>query len=417
MLHYNDEKVKSLLLKGEFGLEKESLRVTSDGHMAHSEHPFKDDKNIVRDFCENQLEINTGVSYSPEDALLELLKHENRVNEKLLSLDNKEYLWPYSNPPYIINEDDIPVAKFEGELSDKTRYREYLTKVYGKYKMTFCGIHVNYSFTKELIRADFEASGESDFLDYKNRLYLELGNNLTYYGWLITLLLSASPVLDSSFINLGEMGESKFLGMASVRCSELGYWNHFVPVFNYDSVESYVGSIRSLIDDGLISSQTEVYYPVRLKCLGENSLETLLEKGINHIEIRNVDLNPLSKEGLDVRDLKFIQLLLIYALCVNVPKADKKTQINGVINYKNAAHFDTETTKIVLSDGRVLSLKDAGIEVLLDMKSFFTKIGLNQSEILDYQLVKLVDRDKSYAEIIKKKYEKEYVTKLLDEIM
>ena len=108
---------------------------------------------------------------------------------------------------------------------------------------------------------------------------------------------------------------------------------------------------------------------------------------------------------------------MIYALCVNVPKADKKTQINGVINYKNAAHFDTETTKIVLSDGRVLSLKDAGIEVLLDMKSFFTKIGLNQSEILDYQLVKLVDRDKSYAEIIKKKYEKEYVTKLLDEIM
>ncbi len=31
------------LLSGTFGLERETLRVTADGHMAHSPHPFPDD--------------------------------------------------------------------------------------------------------------------------------------------------------------------------------------------------------------------------------------------------------------------------------------------------------------------------------------------------------------------------------------
>ena len=32
MLHSNNETVRSLLLKGNFGLEKESLRITKDGN-------------------------------------------------------------------------------------------------------------------------------------------------------------------------------------------------------------------------------------------------------------------------------------------------------------------------------------------------------------------------------------------------
>ena len=59
MFHIENDIVRSLLLKGNFGLEKESLRITRDGNFALSLHPFPDNKNIVYDFCENQTEINT----------------------------------------------------------------------------------------------------------------------------------------------------------------------------------------------------------------------------------------------------------------------------------------------------------------------------------------------------------------------
>ena len=63
-----------------------------------------------------------------------------------------ERLWVLGNPPYIENEKDIPVALFEGENVSKTAYRDYLSDKYGRYKMTFSGIHVNFSFSEELLQ-------------------------------------------------------------------------------------------------------------------------------------------------------------------------------------------------------------------------------------------------------------------------
>ena len=58
--------------------------------------------------------------------------------------------------------------------------------------------------------------------------------------------------------------------MASVRCSELGYWNFFAPVFDYTNLTRYADSIQRYVDDGLIRYATELYYPIRLKPAGEN---------------------------------------------------------------------------------------------------------------------------------------------------
>ena len=69
MLHYKDPAVAAKFSKYEFGLEKESLRVLGDGTFAHTPHPVPVDKYIVRDFCENQIEINTGVSSNEEDTI------------------------------------------------------------------------------------------------------------------------------------------------------------------------------------------------------------------------------------------------------------------------------------------------------------------------------------------------------------
>ena len=57
----------------------------------------------------------------------------------LLSLDSgKELMWPFSNPPYVLGENDIPIAVFHGKLKGKELYREYLAAKYGKHKMQCC---------------------------------------------------------------------------------------------------------------------------------------------------------------------------------------------------------------------------------------------------------------------------------------
>ena len=62
MFNTDNLEVRKLLLTGNFGLEKEMLRITEDGYLSHSPHPFpQGEPGITRDFCENQTEINTPI--------------------------------------------------------------------------------------------------------------------------------------------------------------------------------------------------------------------------------------------------------------------------------------------------------------------------------------------------------------------
>ena len=94
------------------------------------------------------------------------------------------------------------------------------------------------------------------------------------------------------------------------------------------------------------------HYPIRLKPRGPNRLETLRERGVNHIELRMIDLNPLRLEGIDVRDVKFAQLLLVWLAATPRQPITSKDQMQHIANFKNAAHYDLRTVKIVMPDNR-----------------------------------------------------------------
>ncbi len=384
------------LLTGEFGLERETLRVTGDGHLAHTPHPFPNDPNIVKDFCENQTEINTGVHTSAEAVIEELAEHTQRLNKALE--ERRERLWLYSNPPRIKNADDIPVALYEGNQSSKHSYRLYLAEKYGKYKMTLSGIHVNYSLSEELLRQSFDVSSSEDFTG--------LAESLTAYGWIINLLLSASPVCDGSYFSPKRIGEPVLTRYASLRCGEEGYWNSFTPHLSYDSVLSYALSIQRYIDSGALAGVGELYYPIRLKPRGANRLNTLVQNGVNHIEIRNVDINPLASQGIDRRDLQFIELLILYL--VSEPR--KQPQELAVQNYKNAALFDIDKAMITLPEGDMLCAREAGLLLLDRMTAFYSRgqyaASYSVSDILDYQIDKLTVKGARYADRIAERMDK-----------
>lgn len=411
MLHTDNPAVRARLLEGNFGLEKEGLRVTPAGHMAHTPHPFPDNEHIVRDFCENQTEINTPVTHSPAEAVASLYRYTCEIQRGLAALPQPELLWPFSNPPYIHNEQDIPVAQFTGGRASKTGYRQYLSDRYGRYKMTLCGIHVNYSFSDALLEADFAASGEADFTEYKNQLYVALAEAAAGYGWVLTALTAASPLMDSSFVEKGRYGVDTFNGMASTRCSELGYWNYFAPVLDYTDVRAYADSMQAYVDCGYLAAPTELYYPVRLKPAGKNSLTTLREQGVNHIELRMFDLNPLAPAGIDERDLQFAQLLLVWLASKPRRSFTPRDQVQAVANFKNAAHYDLKTVKIMTPDGRVCSVADEGQNLLNQMWQFYQGFPQEVFDVLAYEEAKLIEPERRYAWRIRREYAGGFVQK------
>ena len=337
-----NDKVKQHILQAEFGLERESLRVTVDGTLAQTKHPFPGHRNIDRDFCENQIEIIGDVFNEPEPMNAQLNRLQDEIDSQLIK--DGEVLWAFSNPP-------------------------------------------------KLLRASFEQSGEQDFQEYKNDLYLKLARRLTQYAWLVVHLTAASPVLDESF----GVESGKY---SSVRCSELGYWNTFTPILDYTDLRRYIVSIARYIDSGDLKAASELYYPVRVKPRGANSLDALLEKGVNHLELRVLDVNPYSRTGIFTEDIKFVHLLLLYLASLPDLVFDKAAQEQAIADVKSAAVFGNE------------EIKRRAESVLKQIAEYTARSLPEFRPVIEYQQAKLREGN-SYAERILKSFGSGYAEKAL----
>ena len=370
-----------LFYKGSFGIERETLRVDRNDRFAQTPHPFTEgvNKGITRDFCENQIELITPVCSSVREAVSELEKLDRIVRERLDGTG--ERLWIYSNPPHFDSEEDIPIAAFTGEHSGKTHYRRQLEKRYGRKLMTFSGVHFNFSFDDEYLRT---LCGAADYEEWKNGFYLRLYKQLSIHSWLPLLLTAASPIYDRSLDKDGASG-CVFGKYASVRNSERGYWNSFVPVLEFESLDKFVSSIKSHVESGRLFSASELYLPIRLKPNGVNSIGNFAN-GVSHVELRMFDLNPTTPLGVDGRDLEFAHLLIMYLS--RQPDFDytPELQKQAVENHRNASLYDLVGVRI----GGVPIL-DKASEILDDMLLFFC--GDDEArDIIGYEKRKLGNR-------------------------
>ncbi|MDE5770836.1 MAG: glutathione synthase [Oscillospiraceae bacterium] len=362
--------MKSYIFEGKFGLERETLRIDKNSRLAQTLHPF-DDENLSRDFCENQLEIITPVCNSVTEVMtvLEILDSKART-----ILDkNNETLWLYSNPPHIKSEADIPIAQYGGILSAKHDYRINLARRYGKRMMLYSGIHFNFSFSDKYLES---------FDEDKNTLYFHLLKQVSRYSWFLVLLTAASPIYDLSFDEDGANGMtlSRF---SSLRNSHRGYWNQFIPQLDYTDLSAYVRSIRNYIEKGILFSAGELYLPVRLKPRGENSLEALQNNGVDHIELRMFDLNPLEKLGIAQKDLEFAHLFLIYLLNKEDFDFTPELQKNAITNHQKSALYDISDVMI-----DEIPIKKAASDILDKMEKFFVDTP-ETLDIITYQRNKL----------------------------
>ncbi|MHA0857261.1 bifunctional glutamate--cysteine ligase GshA/glutathione synthetase GshB [Paenibacillus sp. CMAA1364] len=321
----NDNKLNHDLLKGQFGLEKENVRVDRKGRLALTPHPKAfgnkmENPYIQTDFSESQIEMIT-----PALGSIDEMYQFMEALQDIVTLELKdEYLWPSSNPPKLPEDHEIPIAKMNDPIEDN--YRSELADKYGRKRQLLSGIHYNFSFDEGFLRKLHVLKGEQEgFKEFKDGLYFKVARNLLRYRWFLIYLTGASPVFDKTYIDrcvdLGEPLDRDsfyFPNMNSLRNSPCGYRNEKSLYVSFHSMEDYVQDLNELIQSEKLLSVKEFYSPVRVKtAIGDDPLQELKEDGVAYLELRFIDLNPLYKIGISKDKMKFIHLFILFMLLKN----------------------------------------------------------------------------------------------------
>lgn len=403
------------ILSGGFGLEREGLRVNPDGTLAQTDHPkiFGDKmKNpyITTDFSESQVEVVTPRydhltrTYAVLEGLCDIINQEIGPNE---------YLWPGSMPCVSPPDDEIRVAHYsdeDGELGKSYEdYRKYLIGKYGSKKQLLTGIHFNFSLSDAtILKLKKLMAPDQDLKEFKNDIYLKIARGYLKYRWLVIYLTGCSSACHTSYncvknYPMRPVEHDSLISEngVSYRNSACGYKNQMDLFPRWDSVEDYVCDVQEFIDEGVIIGAKELYTQIRLKTKSKDKvLEELLENGIEYLEVRTVDLNLFDKTGVALVDLRFIQLLLLYALFSDIV-FDDNWQEESLTNELRIASYGLKPDLTLIKDQKEVDMRTWALSFIEDMRSFSDTLGLGADDVLDEMAVRIKDPSKTYAACVR----------------
>lgn len=389
------------ILQGQFGLEKENIRVDKEGKLALTPHPKafgskKENPYIKTDFSESQIEMITPAFDSIEETF-----HFLETIHDIITLELKdEYLWPSSNPPILPSEEEIPIADMEDE--EENKYRLQLAEKYGRKKQLVSGIHFNFSFQESFLQNLHRELGvEEEIREFKDRVYLKVARNVLKYRWLLIYLTGVSPIFHQTYaekcVQLGKHFDQEsyyFPNMNSLRNSVCGYRNEKPIYVSFDSIEEYAHDLENFVRSHELLSTKEFYSCVRLKSTkGQDQLQALLENGIDYLELRTTDLNPFDKIGISKETMTFIHLFLIYMSLIKDEPFGEEEQRLAQLNQD-----------ILTQEGITATLKKAGIEIIENMKAMIQQLTVNGDtyiKLLEQKQNVLVNPALSFAEQLK----------------
>ena len=345
------------------GIEKESLRITADGTLSGAAHPTclgsaLTHPFITTDFSEAQLELITGIHESATACLDELEATHAFVHHCLES----EMLWPSSMPCILAaNEDQIPLGQYGSSNIGraKTIYRRGLGYRYGRLMQTISGIHYNFSVPDSL----WQTLGVTSQTEITAN-YFGLIRNFKRWSWLLFYLFGASPAVCQTFLANDKHGLREFLPgtfylphATCLRMGPLGYISeaqHQLSV-SYNSLADYSASLAQALTEqyppyanlgadtldtepypqlnsALLQIENEFYSTIRPKRTtqsGERPLQALDGRGVEYVEVRCVDLNPLQPIGIEATQVRFLDVFLVACL-LNPSAMDTATEIAAV---------------------------------------------------------------------------------------
>lgn len=325
------------------GVEKESLRATTDAFLALTPHPAAlgsalTHPQITTDFSESQLEFVTGVHASAE-ACADELTAIHQFTYRALRERGDEMLWVSSMPCGLPTDETIPLGLYGSSNVGRAKsvYRMGLGHRYGRRMQTISGIHYNWSMP-----------------GISTEDYFSLIRNFRRHSFVLLYLFGASPALCSSFVAgrehelqpLGDGGSLHMPNGTSLRMGRLGYQSDAQSSLSvsYNSLESYAASLQEALTKpypayeavgirnpggdynqlatSLLQIENEFYGTIRPKRVifpGERPLHALRERGVEYVEVRCMDLDPFEPVGINAATMRFIDLFLMHCLLAESP--------------------------------------------------------------------------------------------------
>nr|WP_133406305.1 glutamate--cysteine ligase [Parashewanella tropica] len=335
------------------GIEREALRVKSDGQLSSKPHSKAlgsalTHSRITTDYSESLLEFITPVF----DDIPSLFNDLKKTHVYAINNIDSEVLWPVSMPCFVKEPNKIPVAQYGtsnvGQL--KTLYRVGLTHRYGAQMQIISGVHFNFSVSQELWELLYKQSNSDLTLEeFISESYFGLIRNYRRQMWILPYLFGASPALCGSFLKgldtdlpfkKSGLGTLYLPYATSLRMSDLGYTNKEQDTLgiSYNSLAEYLEGMKRAIrlpsakfadigvkvgDDyrqlnaNILQIENEFYAPIRPKRVaqaGEKPSDALARGGVEYIEVRALDVNPYSPFGISEDQVRFLDLFLLYCL-------------------------------------------------------------------------------------------------------
>ncbi|NNF67971.1 MAG: glutamate--cysteine ligase [Gammaproteobacteria bacterium] len=344
------------------GIEKESLRVSADGHLAKTGHPETLGSAlthpwITTDYSEALLELVTPPVPETWAALQCLVDLHQFVYEQI----GDEMLWATSMPCSVSKDRDIPLARYGSSNvgTMKTVYRRGLGHRYGRLMQAISGVHFNFSlgerFWSELGAIEGWPGQDADRISAE---YLGLLRNFRRFGWISLYLFGASPAVCSSFLQGRESSLEEFDGTlfdadaTSLRMSDVGYKNKVqstlqIPI---NDLDEYIAGLSRATDtvhpayeklgvvvDGqyqqlnanILQIENEYYSLIRPKRVaksGEKPSHALARGGIEYVEVRALDVSPFDPVGINQNELRFMEVLLLFCVLHESPRIGEQEQ-------------------------------------------------------------------------------------------
>ncbi len=342
-----------LLSQAQMGLERETLRITANGHLSQAPHPLTlgstlTHPQITTDYAESLLEFVTPPFAQVDQALTRL----DQLQHFAVSRLEGEILWQNSMPCIIGGETQIPIARYGSSNMGKLKhlYRVGLGHRYGKMMQMIAGIHFNFSLTDSAWQQLAEMEGYRGTLqDFRSQRYLDLIRNVQRYGFIVAYFFGASPAVCHSFFadkedQLPVLDEhTRYMPYGtSLRLSDLGYSNRTCPFHvSTNSLEHYVrdlleavrtpcaafekigvlvdGTYRQM-NNHILQIENEYYTSIRPKQIGaEHPAQALQKRGIGYVELRSLDVSPFDACGTNSQTLRFLQTFLTTCLLMDSP--------------------------------------------------------------------------------------------------
>ncbi|MFK3739355.1 glutamate--cysteine ligase [Massilia sp. TN1-12] len=438
----DDDAHRGLLLQGLRGIERETLRVDRQGHLARTPHPVQlgsalTHAQITTDYAEALLEFITPAEHDIGLALHRLDAIHRYAYAKL----GDELLWSQSMPCDLPSEEDIEIAWYGksniGML--KHVYRRGLALRYGKAMQCIAGIHYNYSLPEELWKVLAASEGIAEerrhaLRDFQSESYIATIRNFRRYSWLLMYLFGASPTLAKGFLR-GRQHQLETLSddtlylpyATSLRMSDLGYQNDAQSGLrpHENSLESYVTSLMDAVNrpyppyaeigtkkDGewvqlstnILQIENEYYSTIRPKRVirtGERPVQALCNRGVQYIEVRCLDVDPFEPVGIALETGRFLDAFLLFCALEESPLINA---MESQVHARNFARTVKEGRRpgltLTRNDHEVL-LKDWAEELLDRIRPVAELLDSEHNykgahvEALDAQKAKVADPDRT----------------------